>query len=68
MLNYLHNPKRDELSAEIGSILPIPNKTVIENHVKAMNERLNSVENENLEDIEILPSESSTKRQSDNRT
>ena len=30
--------------------------------------RLNSVENENLEDTEVMPIESSTKRQSDNRT
>ena len=51
----MHNPKRDDLSAETGSILPIPNKTVIKKHVKAIIERLNSAENENLEDIEIMP-------------
>ena len=38
----------------------------IKKHVKAIIERLYIVDNENLE--EIMPSESSTKRQSDNRT
>ena len=44
VLNYLYNPKRDDLSAETGSILPIPNKTVIKKYVKAIIERLNSAD------------------------
>ena len=60
VLNYLHNPKRDDLRAETGRTLPIPIKTV-KKHVKAIIERLKSVDNENLDDIEIMPSESSSK-------
>ena len=51
VLNYLHNPKRYDLSAETGSILPILNKTVTQKHVKAIIERRNSVDNDNLEYI-----------------
>ena len=70
VLNCLHNPKRDDVNSDIGSIYPIPNKTVIKKHAKAIIERLNSenLDNENLDDIEVMPSESSTKQQSDNRT
>ena len=68
VLNFLHNPKWDDPSAETGSILPIPNKNVINKRVKANIERLNSADNENLEDVEIMPCESSMKVKSDNRT
>ena len=52
VLNYFENPKRDNLRSETGSILTIPNKTVIKKHIKTIIERLKSVDNENLEDIE----------------
>ena len=68
VFNYLHIPKRDDLTAEISRKLPIPNKTVIKKYAKAIIERLNSVDNEILEDTEIMLSEFSTKWQSDNRT
>ena len=68
VLNYLHNPKREDLTAETGSKLPIPNKTVNKKYAKAIIERLNSVDNEILEDTEIMLSEFSTKWQSVNRT
>ena len=64
----MQNLKWNDLSAETGSILRSPNKTVIKNHLKAIIGRLNSVDNENFEDIEILPCESSTKWQSNNQT
>ena len=64
----MHNPKWDDLRAGTGSILHIPNKIVIEKHVNAIIERLNSVDNENLDDTEIMPSESSMQQQSDNQT
>ena len=68
VVNYLYNPRWDNLSAEIGSLLPILNETVIKKHIKPIIERLSSVDNENLEDIEIMPSKFSTKQQSDNQT
>ena len=61
VLNYLHNPKQNDLNAKICSILPISNKTVIQKRVKAIIECLNSVGCVNLEDIEIMSSESSPK-------
>ena len=68
VLNYLHNSKREELTEETGSKLTIPNKTVIKKYAKAIIERINSVDNKILQDAEIMLSEFSTKRQSDNRT
>ena len=46
--------------------LGVFNKIVIKKYAKAIIERLKSVRNENLEVIERIPSEFSTKRQSDN--
>ena len=51
VLNYLHNPKRDDLSAETGSIFPNLNKTVTQKHVKTIIQRLNSIDKENIEYI-----------------
>ena len=68
VLNYFRSSKGNVLSTETGIILPIPNKTVIKEYAKAIIERLNSVDNEILEDVEIMLSEFSAKRQSDNRT
>ena len=65
VLNYQHNPKGDDLRAETGRILYILIKTVTKKHVKAIIERRQIDDNENLE---VMPSESATKRQSDNRT
>ena len=67
VFNYLHIPKRDDLTAEISRKLPIPNKTVIKKYAKAIIERLNNVENEILEYVEIMFNEFSMKRQYDNR-
>ena len=68
VLNCLHNPKREDLREEIGSKLPIPNKTVNQKYAKAIIERLNSVDNEILEDTEIMLTEFPTQRHSDDRT
>ena len=65
VLNYLHNPKRYDLSAVTGSILPILNKIVTQKHAKAVIQWLNSVDNENHEYIcKLMPSKS-TERQFD---
>ena len=50
----MHNPKGEDLTAETGSKLPIPDKTVIKKYAKAIIERLNSVDNEILEDTEVM--------------
>ena len=67
VLNYLHNLKGD-LRAETGAILHIPNKYFDKKHVKAVIERLYIADYENLEGIEVMASESSTKRQYDDWT
>ena len=51
VLNYLQNPKQDDFSAETGSKLHIPNKNIIKKHEKITIEKLNSVDNENIEDM-----------------
>ena len=44
VLNYLHNPKRDDQRAETDRTLHIPFETVIKKYVKAIIERLNSAD------------------------